>query len=263
MTSLENIMSHYNSLNDGDSGKAILRGILRNVRRLPSMSIQELAEDCSTSASTISRIVKLLGYQDYHEFRSAVGGSVKQYSHHNRFCQELPTLERDAKSIVCDSVENVLQTFREKVSVGELLPIAEAMHRADAIHIFSYGILFMENTLQSDLILSGKPCDIVCGDHKQIIHAANLKSGDFALFMCPDAIDGYPRILEAIDAAARKRACICIFTSSDRQILRQRAEFLMSFSGQQHMVDSFYLELLLAALDLVYREKYLDSPEGG
>lgn len=45
--------------------------MLQNVNRLTKMTINELAELCAVSKSTISKFVRALGYEDFTEFRDA------------------------------------------------------------------------------------------------------------------------------------------------------------------------------------------------
>jgi len=260
MTSLENILFYYNSLDPNNSTKAILRLMLANLKSLEEMNIQQFADLCYTSPSTISRITKAMGFRNFYSFRSEVATCLSQYRYHNRFCAEMPSPGRDSVAVISDNMEYVLREF-QKLDVRQFEKIAEAMHRAESVTIFAYNIMFMENVLQSDLIFSGKTCEVVCGDYAQQERASSLKKGDFALFLFPEAIAGITPLRKAIETAIKQQATTCIFSSSDNPYVCGRSDYWISFSGKRHMVDSYFLELLLNALAMVYRDRYLDHEE--
>ena len=100
----------------------------------------------------------------------------------------------------------------------------------------------------------------MAGDLNQLQRAKELASGDFALFMCPDAIESTSSLRSTIEAAKKRGATICVLSSTGRQPFIHLADIVLSFSGHHYMADSFYLEMLLAVISIAYRSKYLDAP---
>lgn len=119
----------------------------------------------------------------------------------------------------------------------------------------------MECALQSDIIMSGIACDIVSGDANQLQRAQELSAGDFALFICPDAIESTSPLRSTVEAAKKRGALIGILSSTGRQPFISMADIVLSFSGRHYMADSFYLEMLLSVISIAYRQKYLDTPD--
>lgn len=63
----ELINSYYNHLNENDMH--VLRFVLNNKEQSSHMGINELAEACNTSSSSVHRLTKKLGFSGYSEFR--------------------------------------------------------------------------------------------------------------------------------------------------------------------------------------------------
>ena len=259
MTQLENLMIFYNRLDQGDSFKGVLRHMLPVLPDLKRMSIQQLAQTCFTSPSTITRLTKVLGYESFTEFRSAITLCISQYRFHNRVTDELCDTPQETKAILSKNLAELLAAY-EQLDPEQLTPIIEAIHAARAVKIFAYGIHFMEATLQMDLIMSGKDCDIISGDPAQRDQAKALDAGDFVLVFCPDAIDSNATVAAVLEQAAARGCRICLLASSDHQSHFKLADWVLSFPGRHYMVDSFYLEYVLATMAMCYRARYLDNP---
>lgn len=260
MTDLENIMNYYNQLPAASTTKAVLRQCLAHLNELKDLTIYELADLCYTSTATISRLVKALGYKNYSVFQSRLSAHCSRYDYHNRFSVDQMSGSTSPKEIVLSNMAYIIGQFEKNVQPENYLPLVDKMHHAKSVVIFSYGIYFMECTLQSDLIMSGIPCDIVSGDLNQLQRARELSDGDFALFMCPDAIESTSALRATVEAAKKRGAAICVLSSTGRQPFIPLADIVLSFSGRHYMVDSFYLEMLLAVISMAYRQKYIDAP---
>lgn len=261
MTALENMLNYYNQLPASSTTKAVLRRCLAHVNQLGNLSIYELADLCYTSTATISRLVKTMGYKSYSAFQSSIMEHCSRYDYHNRFSVDQFSSAHTPKEIVLENMAHISAEFEKNVQPETYMPLVEALHRAKSVVIFCYGIFFMECTLQSDLIMSGIPCDIVAGDVPQLERARELSEGDLALIMCPDAIESTSSLRSTIEAAKKCGATICVLSSTGRQPFLHMADITLSFPGCHYMADSFYLEMLLAVISMEYRRKYLDTPQ--
>lgn len=260
MTALENMLNYYNQLPPTSTTKAVLRLCFAHVKQLAETNIYELAELCYTSTATISRLVKSMGYKSYSAFQTSIAESCSRYDYHNRFSVDQFAGSLSPKEIVLENIDYISKEFEKNVSPDTYMPLVDALHNAKSVVIFCYGILFMECTLQSDLIMSGVSCDIVTGDYPQLQWAEELSPGDLALFMCPDAIESTSSLSSTIKVAKKKGATICVLSSTGRQPFLHMADITLSFPGRHYMADSFYLEMLLAVISMDYRKKYLDVP---
>lgn len=260
MTALENLLDYYNHLPETNTSKAVLRRCIANIHQLGELSIYELAELCYTSPATISRLVKALGYKSYSVFQTTLSEHCNHYDFHNRFSVEQLSGSDSPENIVLKCMAYNMEEFRQNVVPEVYMPIVDAIHNANSVTIFAYGIFFMENTLQSDLIMSGIPCDIISGDHNQLQQAKKLGPGDFAFFMFPDTIESAASIRATIEVCKQNGATIAILSSAGRKTFQHLAHYMISFSGKHYMADSFCVEMMLSALCIAYRKKYMDSP---
>lgn len=259
MTALENLICFYNQLSVNDSKKEVLRRALPNIRKIDQLNIFDLADLCFTSPATISRLVKALGYESYSVFRTKLFECVQRYDYENRFSIEHRKGTENEKDIVVEAMEFMVAAFKENVNRNEIIRLTEQMNQSASVAIFGYGIRFMENALQSDLIISGIPTDVIVGDNEQFAFAQSMTAADLALVACPDAIHSISSLNKIIHLLSKKGVKIAILSSSDQLPFLDLADFIFQFSGQHTMADSFYIEMLLAVITTVYRRQYIDG----
>ena len=244
MTALENLIIFYNQLSVSDSKKTILRRALPNIRRIDQLNLYDLAEICYTSPATISRLVKALGYKSYSVFQTKLSECVQRYDYDNRFSISRRKSTENEKDIVVESMEFMVNEFKKNVDRKEIVRLADCMHEASAVAIFGYGIRFIESALQSDLIFSGIPADVIVGDNEQLEFAQTMHATNLALIICPDAVDSISVLNKIMHFLQNKGT---------------KADFLFQFEGYHSMSDSFYLQMLLAVITIVYRGKFIDK----
>lgn len=259
MTPLENLFIYYNQLSESSTSKAVLRRCLENINRVGEVNIYELADLCYTSPATISRLVKALGYKSYSVFQTSIAEHCTHYDFHNRFCAEQITGTRSPEELVLDATAYNMAAFKKRVTPETYMPIVDALHQAKSVTIFAYGLRFMENTLQSDLIMSGIVCDIICDDKNQVERCKSLTAGDLALFIFPDAVESASTLRSSTRIAKENGATVVVLSSAVRPLFQHVSDYTLSFQGRHYMCDSFYLEMLLVVLSIAYRKKFLDS----
>ena len=257
MTVLENITLYYNQLPLHDTKRQILRNLLPNLNRIGRMNIQEVADLCYTSPASISRLIRAMGYKNFSVFQSSVNESIKRYDFDNRFVIHTRNSDADPKSTVLDEMRFILHEFEENVEPEQVEALADLIHESPAVCIFAYGIRFMESALQSDILYSGIPCDIILGDSDQADAANMLREGSLAIFLCPDAIDSISPLSGSVRTVKEHGCKVAIISSTGQQAFTSMADFLMSFHGHRTQSDSFYIEMLLAAVTMAYRKKYI------
>lgn len=260
MTSLENLFDYYNHLPESSTMKAVLRRCLENIHQLGSVTIYELAELCYTSPATISRLVKALGYRSFSVFQTSLSEHCAHYDFHNRFSVDQIAGTCSPESLVLEGLRFNLTEFEREVTPDAYMPLVDALHQAKSVTIFAYGIYFMENVLQSDLVMSGVMCDIVSGDNSQIERCRKLSKGDLAIYMFPDTVESASTLRTSTEIAKRNGVTLALLSSTGRQPFQNNIfDFTLSFNGRHYMSDSFYLEMLLSVISIAYRKKYLDD----
>ena len=233
--------------------------MLPNIKKINQLNIYDLAELCYTSPATISRLVKTLGYKSYAVFQTKLAECVQRYDYDNRFSISRRKSTDNEKDIVVESMEFMLAEFKGNVDRREISRLADELHEATSVAIFGYGIRFMESALQSDLIFSGIPTDVIVSDNEQLDFARSMTGTDLALIICPDAIDSISSLTNVMHLLKEKGTKIVVFSSSDQQPFLNLADSIIQFNGRHSMSDSFYLQMLLAVITMVYRRKFIDK----
>jgi RpiR family carbohydrate utilization transcriptional regulator len=261
MTSIENLLAYYDTLESGSTMHSILRNCLQNLPRIGNMTIYQLADLCFTSPATISRLVKSLGYRSYPTFQQSISDCVGRYYYHNRFVPALSTEQGpqyNMKQFIAQS-ERTLQEAGKLIDSEILERIAAEIHASSFCGIFPYGFIFCEMNLQSDIFLSGIPCDITIGDSAQVHAAQQLPEHSFSLFLAPDCIDGYSSVERVVQEARKRNSRICIVSSTPGAPFLPLADIPVSFSGCQHAADAFFMEYFIALLVIQYRNMYFSG----
>lgn len=259
MTSLENLMIFYNSTEPNSMYRSVLRLLLCNLQKIGSLNIYELAELCYTSPSTISRLVRKIGYKNYTQFQSEASSCVSRYDHHNRFVQAFDMYGGDPLEKMLGALEELYGEFKQALSSPELERIAQALHEASRVVIFPYGVIMSENYLQSDLFMSGIPCDICIGDSAQREMALTMEAGETALLMSPDCIDALGPVRLLHETIKKSGARLCTISSAPNRLLpHAEGDVYVTLKGRQSMLDTYIMEVYLAALDIKYRSIYMD-----
>jgi DNA-binding MurR/RpiR family transcriptional regulator len=171
--------AHYNNLSDGE--KKVADFFLDNQFINFTYSIHELAKLVGTSAATIIKCCKSLGFSGYAEFKfflqkgilTPMGGKVKIGSDDSA---------AEINQKVTEYAKNVIDNTALMLDCNNLEMAISAIASAKKIVIFgegsSGGIAMTSAITFSNL---GLPCDFMQDAFAQIIYATNLKSSDVAI----------------------------------------------------------------------------------
>ncbi len=107
--------------------------ILKNIDLVSEMGIEDLAENSYTSASTVSRFIKKLGYKNYLQFKKELNG-FKEFRE-SEFRMKHLSNEQIIDSVFETSV-NALKQMQEELDYDQLMRIVNAIHEAKDIYVF-------------------------------------------------------------------------------------------------------------------------------
>lgn len=234
----------------------VIRHMLRIIHKAPQMTIYELADNCYTSPATISRLVKRLGFKSYAHFQRSLEDSLVQYSHHNRV---LPLGQmRDMADHVpemVDTIEGKVRAFGADYDQENFTRAAQMLRDSNRVMIHGN----MEASvccLQSDLIYSGIPCEIV-EDMTCFDSIPSLDAGSTALFVQPKRIDS--QVVErAFSLVKAKGSRTIVITNSAYFSILKQADISFVFIGKLHLIDLFSFQMYTAALSMHYRAAFMD-----
>jgi DNA-binding MurR/RpiR family transcriptional regulator len=148
-------------LNGADSGSTyyhIALTILKNLRRLADMNINEVADMCAVSKSTISKFVRELGYNDYSDFRYAIGFEEKAYRTQGNFLADvIGYLQDHSVREYADVLAEALKENARMLDMESIRRLARDIMNYD--NVIAVGLMFSETAainLQSKLGRVGK-----------------------------------------------------------------------------------------------------------
>lgn len=260
MTGMENLLIAYNDSEWNSSTRGILREILLHSSEVGSSSIYQLADLCYTSAATLSRMIRKLGYSSYQAFQHAVSTCVHSYEHHNRLLPKVDSYRSgDPVAAFMEAYGTLCAAMSRNLQRQKLRRLSELLHEAKRVTVFSYGNRFIENSLQSDLFISGIPCDVVVGDRMQTEACSGLEKGSLAIFAWPDCFESAATLHQRIAQARERGATICIVSTNPSLSEPMEPDLLFAFEGRQGIIDAFVVELFFALLTIEYRSYYLDG----
>ena len=256
MTAVENLLVNYNFSFDRDSTfHSITRIILQNMHHVSRMSINELAEFCFTSPSTISMIVKNLVYKNYSTFQSSLTRCLGEYRFHNVIVSS-PSyfgLEDQINHLFSSELDLISQV-KQGLDIDLVRDLATCLKGSNHVAIFPYVAILMELSLQSDLMYSGICCDVILDQTGQLSYAKKLPNNTSSIIIAPDGPAGVSHFAALLDAAARNGNKTCVITSSTSARELRKADYLFSFEGKQSICDQFATQAIVGAITLAYRE---------
>lgn len=254
--------------------KAVAYQILKNPHLVSDLSIQELAKQTFSSASTVVRLCNHVGYPGYKAFRRAIALEL---------AVKAQSMKEEQKSIRrTDSIDEIIDkiTYRNIVSLEEtrdlidkevLKRCIQMIKRANIIYLFGMGAsLCAAKDLYLKFLRANKMCIINEDWHSQLLQARNATQDDLAIVFsysgntvevieCMKALkeNGTPSIAitrlvksEVSDMADEK-----LYTASNESIFRTGA--MSSRISQLNIIDILYT--CLGNLENLEYEHYLDQ----
>lgn len=151
--------------------------LLQNMSKLKSASINDVAELCCVSKSTISKFIREIGYHDYSDFRYAIEFEDVRYRTPNTFVHDVigylqeHSIQDYAQLLAQDLTSNV-----EALDIGSLDRLALDIRNHSTV--LAFGLMFSETAaidLQIKLGRIGKFIRTAQNDIKQFdaIHNAD------------------------------------------------------------------------------------------
>lgn len=165
--------------------KDLVAYLLEKPEEAAKLSIHVLAEKTYTSAATIIRLCKKLGFSGYKEFSSSLNYEIALRSEARKDISTEISREDGLKDIV-DKVTyrsiQALEDTRKLVDLDELQSCVNILEQAKTIGLFGIGSsLLAARDMYLKFLRLNKPC--ICNDdwHSQMVCARNLTKMDAAV----------------------------------------------------------------------------------
>lgn len=165
--------------------KDLVRYLLEKPEEISKLSIHVLAERTYTSAATIIRLCKKLGFSGYKEFVICLNYENALRTNVRKDISAEIVKDDGLKDIVDKVIYRSIQSMedtRELVDLKELEKCVKRLEQAKTIGLFGIGSsLLAAKDMYLKFLRLNKPC--ICNDdwHSQILCSRNLEADDVAV----------------------------------------------------------------------------------
>lgn len=246
------------------SEQKVAEYIIKNIEKIPEMSIVELAENIEVSQPTIIRFVKALGFKGYRQFKDSIIMELGENNPNNRvnllYGFEIKK-EDKIEDIPSKTIGTTIQIFKETLKSISIESYKEAVNMiasAEKIHIFGVeNSRCVVNDLVNKLMYLGLNVNTYEDSYMQLICANNLGENDLAIGISYSgssrdtveimkiAKDSGAKTLVITnfeDAVINKYADISIFASNSKSKIYGNAIF--SRTSQLAIIDMIYMGII-------------------
>ena len=119
-----------NSNDESDINVVLAKFFLENFRRIPEMSIYQVAEACFTSRSSVQRFIKSIGYETFTALKES---TAEVFSHQKSY--HTYTDHTDYPNFLKDSVTAMMEDINTMAEKQKLVRIAERIHDSENVFL--------------------------------------------------------------------------------------------------------------------------------
>lgn len=119
--------------------KKLAKYILANLTDIPQMTVQKLADLSATSAATVTRFSKKIGYKKYSDFKLAISRSIeKQVRNEYSSMSFNESFEVTKKKLIMND-KLIIDSMDELLDETTISEIVEKLYGANKIYVFGVG----------------------------------------------------------------------------------------------------------------------------
>ncbi len=155
-------------------------------------------------------------------------------------------MPEDIKALIHGSVASTHARFDKLFTIKSIELIVDEIHRCKRVIIWGYGICFMESMPEMNLFMDGKNCIFCMSTPEQRQTDTDLREGDLAIVLLPDAIANMRDTQSCLQSAKEHNAEFTAITSCEAELFALCAAYLVSDPGARNMIDRYCLQYTLA-----------------
>lgn len=230
----------------------IARFIIDFPGEVVNMSIEELANACGTSISSVVRLCKSANYSGYKELCRVLSADLALSQQESIAYSDVRPGDSTESIVhsVCSSNIKSVENTRSFLSMEDLDRAIDAVCRAGRIDFYGVGTsgivaLDAHNKFVRIHKLSMSSAD----PHEQILYATSLKKGDVALLISysGDTKD----ILETAEVVKQTQATLISITRYNKNPLSRKADICLYSSSSEILVRSGVMGQRISQLTIV------------
>lgn len=232
--------------------------IVRHPEQIVSMSCRELGEATYTSAATVTRFCKKLGFRGYPAFKLQFSSEIAA-GHATEVPEEVQLSAQDTLLSVLEKVsgmeERALEATREALSLPQLLRIHTLLRTHPYLDFYAYDMnVQLARYAASLYVHAGKTVAVYGESNEQVLSALNAEPASHLAILISHT--GESRRLIELSDVLRKRACkrIVITSGKDTTLARHGGEFLFAPAarGVENLWESMFSTGVKFLIDVLY-----------
>lgn len=240
--------------------------MIHNIKDIPNMTINKLADLCYTSPAAISRFCRKLGYSSLSEFKQHLSTSI---SNHDKGFSKPRGLkaERSREDILNTMYSEITEELTETKNTLDLKlvdRVIELIYSSD--HICIFGTLFsqlMAQDLQTKFANLGKLIHIATDVQAQEKLAENLTPNSLAILISPTGrfIVYHERLWNKIKAS---NATVVTVTENRDNSYKNSSDYIIylaksKYENQYVPENNYSLSLLIEYIFIRYADLYFKN----
>lgn len=256
------LAAEYNFLKEHSIEKRTAQLVLKNIARIPELTLEQAATLCDVSVSTFSRFCKEMGYESYTAFRMKIRDALASYGYKPRIYHGAQTCSADNfMDVFSEAIQDNLTYFRAHFRKEDYIRLAEGLYRASHVYLHDTVYSTVRLSLQGDLAVTGKMVTFSPNIPQQRRDVLNAQDG--ALFIL--TYDGHVRSKEVFSTIKQLRAKnnsieIALMTATRQMPCADDCDYVLEVGrGSTPLTDMMLRDLAFEYLSLVYRETFISG----
>lgn len=233
--------------------KGVVGFLLEHPDEVPQLNIHELAEATYSSASTIIRLCRKLGFHGYRDFsKSLVYELALRKSSYDERSKEIT--KEDSLEELVDKVtyKNIvsLEDTRKLVDLDILQSCVNLIQEARTICLFGMGSsLLVAKDAYLKFLRINKPCIISEDWHAQYLQAKNMTKEDVAIAISYSGMT--EEVLRCVSAVKETGAPVIAITRFEENPLAIIADYNLSVAATEFTFRSGAMSSRIAQLNII------------
>lgn len=237
--------------------------ILAHPEKLAELSSRELGAATYSSAATITRFSKKLGYKGYPDFKLRFTSELVAGKAAEDVREDLHLAPRENLLTIYEKINTLsmsaLQATQEAVSVPQLIRIERLLLKSDYVDLYAYdNNLALARYACNLFAYAGKTAYVYCDSNEQVLHALATPPGHVAILLSHTGESR--RIIELAEILGERRVQRIVITPSRDSALGRLADeylFAPSSEGSTSMWMSLYASGVKYLCDLLFAVMFI------
>lgn len=240
------ILKELKNFTDGTSSEIDIKNyILEHPEDIEKISARELGKATFTSAASVTRFCKKLGYKGYPEFRFKFMSELKFSTGKNNENIELVATENVVTIVrkVTEIQKRAIEKTSESLSFEKLKKITKDIHNAEIVDFYAFDLnYYLTQYGCSQYFHARKKTNTYTATNMQAINALMSDEKHFAIFISHTGENG--RLVEIAKILKERKTKILVITANKNSTLTEIADDYLFASApktfQEFLFPAFY-----------------------